>query len=309
MKFWKVFCFSAAFVACVELGAFVSSDATCDKNTKKTPVNTGKYVVCPHIKVQYDTVNVTDKMIKNFGIISAGTFHPNSGRVLVSYFQTDSRNPLTRRFCDVSNTQIRLVQRHEMEHARKANLTKNVGMYSPAVRAAIAAQNEIMAPAAEIIEAMDYRYKTGAPYPSQRSYILNADAEIMDLSQRENLAWPLDYNDTRVADIVMKHAATRFFSEIKRGVYRNTLVRAAQPNTKFFPYITNDMCDPCAVALFNPGMGMWAPLWQFQSLRGDVNLWNAASASQRDAMMDSVASIVHKFTGQKLKNYKNTKTR
>ena len=54
---------------------------------------------------------------------------------------------------------------------------------------------------------------------------------------------------------------------------------------------------------------MWAPLWQFQSLRGDVNLWNAASASQRDAMMDSVASIVHKFTGQKLKNYKNTKMR
>ncbi len=309
MKFSKIYRLTASFVAGIVIGGILFSDAPAENNIKKDekkPEKTGK-VICPNIALQYDTVYVTDDMIDNFKVMSAGVFMPYSGRVHISYFKTDSRRPITQRFCSQSNDQIRLVRRHELEHVRKANLTKNTVHFSPTVRAAIAAQNEIMAPASEIIEALDYHYETGHPYPTNKSFILYADREITDLAMRQNLSWPLDFNNPQIADIVMKYAAFRFFSEINRGLYKKTLSRAVELNNKKDVYITNNMCDDCAPIMFHPEIGMWAPLWQFKSLRGDVNIWNAASIAQKQQLLRSVDSIVQKITGKKAYFFVNTK--
>ena len=311
MKFREIYHLTVSFVVGMVSGAGIFLDTTVNNDVKKDekkPVNTGK-IIRPNIKVQYDTVSVTDEMIDNFPIMSAGIFKPYSGHVHISYFTTDSRRPLTQRFCNQTNDQIRLVRRHEMEHARKANLTKNTVHFSPTVRAAIAAQNEIMAPASEIIEALDYHYETGHPYPTNKSFILYADREITDLAMRENLSWPLDFNNPQIADIVMKYAAFRFFSEINRGLYKKTLSRALQTNTRVAPYITNNTCDELASFMFFPEIGMWAPLWQFKSLRGDVNIWHAASFAQKQQLLNSVDSIINTVAGKNRYFFINMKIR
>lgn len=262
------------------------------------PANTGNSP--SYIYEQIDTIKVSDDMMKKTGSLAAGVFMPESGKIKLYYFQHVGTNVKVRNFCKSNNQQMRLVLRHEKEHARKANLTKNIWYYPPHIRGAIAAQNEIIAPAAEIIEALDYRFETGKAFPTNKNFIKKADNLITSTATKQNLTWPLNYNDQQLADIIMECATERFTSEIKRGLYKTTIKKAINNCNIPKKYITNNLCNEYQQIMFCPCLGEWGPMWQFESKHGTINIWDAASSEQKKKLTNTVDSIVTVLAG---KNY------
>ena len=231
----------------------------------------------------------------------------NTGKIIIKHFETNSTNPRTVRFCNNNNAQATLVLRHEKEHARKANITKNLWYYSPKTRGMIAAQSEIIAPAAEIIEALDYRYEMKLPIPSNRKFIKKADRLIITEAKKQNLQWPLDFNNQQIADIIIQCATEQFLNEINRGLYKTSIYNAIQTQKPGI-YVTNNLCNEYNKFLFNPRLNLWAPLWQFESRAGSVNLWNAASQEQKNKMLTTIDSLVCAIAGKNQLILSNTKT-
>lgn len=260
------------------------------------PVNAGN--LPSYIYEQTDTIKVSDDMMKKAGSFAAGVFMPESGKIKLYYFQHIGTNTKVRNFCNSNNRQMRLVLRHEKEHARKANLTKNIWYYSPNTRGAIAAQNEIVAPAAEIIEALDYRFETGHRFPTNKNFIKKADDLIIKAATEQRLTWPLNYNNQQLADIIMECATERFVSETKRGLYKTTIKNAINNCDIPRKYITNNLCNEYNQIIFCPHLGAWGQMWQFESKHGPVNIWDAASSEQKKKLINTVDSIVMVLTGQ-----------
>lgn len=297
-----------SLTATMIIGLGMTSGPRTDSFSQKKPANTGPKQLYSHIHTYIDTLNITDSTLKSKTILANGIFFPYTGKIQINYMKTNSTTPKIQRFCQANNNQIRLTIRHEKEHARKANLTKNTWFFEPSVRGAIAAHNEIMAPAAEIIEALDYRYETGEAYPTSKIFIRDADKIIVTEAQKHNLAWPLDFNNPHIARLVMRCATERFAKEVKRGVYRKAISDAVlKYNDK--QYITNDLCDSYRALVFKPQWNMWGPMWEFTSLRGPVNLWNAVDSEQKSKLTNTVDSIVTSIAGKKSMFFKYTKTR
>lgn len=243
----------------------------------------------PELKFRVDTIDVTDDNFKELSARGAGgVYFSGSNTVTVKYFRTNSQKTLIKRYCQVNNDLFRLNKRHEMEHARKYDYVHNKQGFAPYVRSKIAAMNETMAPASEIIEALDYHYETGKCYPSKKDFIVHADSAIVSIMQKYNLSWPVNYRNPLIADAVLKYAAEGFASAVNRGYYKYTMQKAY-----------NQCCEgstlhaPVYPSLFyNPTLDMWGPLYTFQTVYGDVDIFNSATFVGRQNLIDSIDSIV-----------------
>lgn len=300
------FTFLHSLSATILTGLFANMVLGTIFNDAKKPENAGNKI--PYIITKIDTVNIPGNPFKTPPSFTAGVFMPTSHKIKINYFTTSSTDPRVKRFCTQNNAQMRLILRHEKEHARKANLTKNTWFYAPITRGAVAVQNEIVAPAAEIIEALDARYETGKPFPTNRSFIALADKRIVQYATEHNLEWPLDFNNQKIADIIIECATERFTKELKRGMYKQTILSAIKECHVPINYITNNMCDKNNHFMFNPSINAWGPMWQFDSKRCPVNIWNAASQQQKNKLITTVDSIVLSIAGQNKIFLNNTKT-
>lgn len=276
----------------------------------KMPGNAGKYNIgstqkeikkrispAPEITVFTDSVYVSNENFDQVRATAAGgLFVPSDNSVHVSYFYTDSKDKKIKDYCYINNVISPMVFRHEMEHARKAALTKLTFCHSPFSRAKIAAVNEIMAPAAEIIESLDYRFLSGRPYPLLKIFVRDADSEIMRIMCEDKMDWPVNFNNQKIADVVLKYSTQRFLGELRRGVYRSAIVReATKPSVKYTP---NNKCDMRQCILFNPQFDCWGPMFQFDAVRGPVNIWDSASMSAKMDFINTLDSVVFAVAGK-----------
>lgn len=290
MKFKRLYFLSYAFILSA-LPAAVSC-ITPDKKDAKTPTNIGKIIPRPQITYMVDTITVNDSNFNQiYSKTPAGLFFPQTNKVVVKYFKPDSKNQRIKNFCDNNNKMIPLVRRHEFEHARKANLTKQTDFYNPYIRGKIAASNEIIAPAAEIIEALDWRHTHGRAFPATKNFICDADREIVAIMDSLHLPWPVDFNTPAIADIVIKYALKRFTDEFGRGQYVTTVQHAIK-NSKQPKYTPNAQCNITSTALFAPLLDDWGALWEFESARGSVNIWKAATSDYRTKLQLTLDSCV-----------------
>lgn len=284
------FCFPAIIIS----AAFGCGIATTSlKKDAKTPVNAGKilYNLTP-VTYAIDTVVFDDDaVIREHRTVVQGLYCPATHKVTTFYLVNKSKNARLQKFCDETNAMAPLTLRHEQEHARKMALVGMGHMFPDLTRGEIAATNEIVAPAAEIIAAVDWRCAHGAPIGAAKKFVRNAEREIYALADSLNLPWPIDFNQPAIAEIVMKHAMARFTSEFNRGQYVTT-VRDATRKRYGRTYPPNNMCDLTQIFNFMPQYGLWAPMWEFESNRGRVNIWNAVSEKTRRETIFKLESFV-----------------
>ena len=222
---------------------------------------------------------------------------PYENRVVVYHFEPMDTTARVQRFCNNNNQMKPLVQRHEVEHARKAIFTRQDRLHTSYVRGQIAAMNEIIAPASEIIEALDWRATHGRRFPVLSNCLARADRDIVRMADTLGMTWPLDFNRPEIATLVMKYALQKFQIEFNRGIYRTTIRRATE-SISDKKYIPNDQCGfPFQDMLFCPESDMWAPMWSFNSLRGRVNLWMFADAAMRKKLLGDVDNFVETASG------------
>lgn len=300
MKFRYLAHLSVSFILGVT--SIIAAQTTQENNSKK-PANTGKTQLRP-LKYITDTVYVTPetKITK----CAAGRFVPATNTIIIYYFIPKTPNEQLEKTCNLNNTSKRYVLRHEYEHARKAALTKHTEHLSPMTRARVAALNEVMAPAGEIVEAIEAQhYETQTEKPG-RKFIKNALTEINDQCKPNNIS-PYFYTQ-QVADIIMKHATQHYVNQTADGTYIHGL-RKAYFNNKKSAYKPNLECAKINKAMFIPQVNMWAPLWDFETKYGTINLWELATKKQKQEMMQKIDSIIYKTTGQNSILLKRHKTR
>ncbi len=245
------------------------------------------------IKVRIDTLNVTDENYKQITTKgAAGVFFPGSNTVVVYHFNAASNSRRVVNYCNYSNNLRPLYLRHELEHARKRDLVHNTGRFSAVSRAEIAAINEIMAPASEIIEAVDYHARTGKRFPNVKPFIARADSVIFQTPG----VFPgyINYNYQPVADAVITYATENFLNSVNRGYYTHTVRKAYNNKTSFKK---QQYIDFASYLTFNPDQNKWNPIWEFESDAGVCNPYKNASWSARQKMMQRVDSVVCSATG------------
>lgn len=248
----------------------------------------------PDLKVRIDTLNVTDKNFKQITTTgAAGVFFSNTNTVVVYHFNAATDSSYIVNYCDFCNNQRPLYMRHELEHARKKNLTHNTDRFSQISRAEIAAINEIVAPASEIIEAVDYHARTGKRFPSAKAFITQADSAITQALGGGILPGYVNYNYRPVADIVIKYATENFINSVGRGYYKHTIRKAYNRKTPLMP---KKYTDPITYFTFNPDYNKWEPLWDFESNAGKCNPYRNASWSVRQKLIERVDSVVCSVT-------------
>ncbi len=270
------------------------------KHARDTDIERAKilsYKSRPKLEVKIDTLNLSrENFAKKFPSAVAGLFFPTRNEVVVTYFNPMDNADYVNRTCAHMNGMLQLTMRHEMEHARKAHLTKILSpYYSAQTRARIAAMNETMAPASETIEALDYQYKTGTPIPSSKIFVVEACDSILKITGKQIQNTPINFNDQKIADIVIINALNRFKSEIKKGQYVTTLQREYYNKAPIL-YTPHQDCDPFLKLIFHPEFDMWAPMWQFETAGGQANLWLAASDKTRQKTLNTIDSIIQTNT-------------
>ena len=190
--------------------------------------------------------------------------------------------------------------RHEREHARKAILTRKTENYTPYVRAQIAALNEIMAPAAEIVEGIEYCIENNNNIPQAKKFIIDACQEIIAYKQNSKTFTGILFYDSAVSDIIIKYATKDFLSSVKRGFYVNSIAKAYK--NKPIDYTPNKECYKFNRCFFCPQLNMWDPLWEFETKNGPINPWRSASEKTRQETINTVNKLVcetlakHKIT-------------
>ncbi len=331
MNFKKLFSLSAGFVLTlasgVVLGMFYrTGQEGADKSS--APLNSS-YNLLPDLSICTDTTLVTSD---NWSKLAAGVFLPTQNKVIVYHFVPADTAKWLPHWCAVQNDASRVVARHEVEHARKANIVQNVQGLSGYSRAQMAIMNETMAPAAEIVEAMTYRMETGRRFPIDRRFLFRADSMIMAWHSLFGALGPMiDLGRPEIADIILRASIDKFVMDYGRGIY-HTKVRNelnARPRAKYTPhrYCDNNMFSHCC-----PQINDWGALWtfevtpfikngnvlrQFTLPRGcflpcySVDLWNSATQSARDYVLQKVDSciMVEMNPGQMLQNKVFTKSR
>lgn len=318
MKFKKIHSLSAALavtISALGVGTYVANGMptaeTAPKRIVRTPAKQ-EYRIEP-LKYRIDTIPVTDENYAHVvNRVPAGLFLPDKNTVTVSYFKPESQSEKVQNFCNWNNRAMQLTARHEKEHARKMRFTHlERHRSSPFVRGEIALVNEIMAPAAEIIEAIDYHYKTGEVFPSAKSQPRQADAAISALPSTMNYMFPVDFNNPAVADIVLEYALAQFKRFFNAGWYHSSVANAAK-NKARLALPMNNTCLTVEAGIFMPDAGFWDPMWSFESLRGPVNLWRSASPAMRKKLMREIETMTAQAireSGQILMCVQKTKTR
>lgn len=294
----KKYLYSLLTTYMATLGALSSCKhpGTSDEKTSQKPAKTYVY------KTRIDTVNVTDENFEHTKAkIPGGLFSSSTNTVILKYFQTKSENPHIVKFCKLNNSLHRLILRHEVEHARKRYLISNATLFSCFSRAQVAVANEIVAPAAEIIEAIDYHASTGKRLPQKR-FISHADHAI---SKIPGISMPgyINFNYQPVADAVITYALEGFLDAFSRGYYKSTINKAYNKKTN----LTINTPVPYMFFSFNPDWGQWDPIWEFESNAGSCNPYRNASWAVRQKLMRAIDLVTHQATntGKFKEFYKN----
>ncbi len=273
----------------------------CDTDThpqKPTPKKIEAYKPLPPVKIVYDTVEITPK---NYGkVFLGGQYLPHEHTVHITYAKPASNHAFITKYCERINASNNEIKAHEIEHARKAYLTKNTNQYDAITRVKIAIMNEIMAPAAEIICAADTRHKTGRPSQSTHRTIKIADSLIYNtIAKHHPINGQINFNNQQIADIILEHATNRYFYDINRGLYISTLRHELRRKNKYVKTPMNELSNPTIQGVFLPQCGIWAPLWQFDAACGSVNLWHAASPAAKRKLIERIDSLVDKLIAEK----------
>ena len=277
----------ASLSSCNELNASANT-----AQPKKKQINKVCIYKKPELKLRIDTLNVSDDNLKKITTQgAAGVFFPGTNTVLVYHFNPASDSAYIQRYCEHNNNLRALVTRHELEHARKSDLTHNTEFFSAVGRARVAAINEIMAPASEIIEAVDYHARTGKTYPDAKSFIVQADSAIIQ-AMGPFMPGYVNYNYRPVADAVITYALKSFLNSVERGYYIHT-VRKAYNNRPALNKPTSNLMN---TFLFNPDHNLWDPIWEFQSTAGSCNPYKTASWTVRQELMQKVDSVIYSCT-------------
>ncbi len=278
--------------------------SSCTKKAQKKPAKIERCVVRrPELRTRIDTIEITDdnyrQKIKHS---AAGVFFPTRNMILINYFVTNSHDQRLIDFCNQNNANYKLVMRHEQEHARKAHLTKTTDKYPPHIRGQIAAMNEIMAPAGEIIEALEYRNKIGMSLKTNRTFVTAAEKEITQHTNTQRI--PIIFHNTYVANTIIKHATERFLSELNRGIYKTTIRREIKKKTQFkaYEYYAIDFG-------FHPQAGIWDSMWEFETSQGRLNLWALATLDARMETIQKINAEIDKITSENVNFLTISKTR
>lgn len=300
MKFRKMFSLSVVLSTGLVLGGAAAFFETDTPGKKQKPV---QFMTRPDLKIKTDTIYMTNENFDSLSkTLDVGQFRPMSNSVYMFVFKyDDTANPRVKRNCDKWNGAARVVLRHEMEHARKADAVYNIKKrLSRWDRARVAIMNETMAPAAEIIESQEYRMETGMCFPAKRIFLWPADSMIMarhNQIHNENARFkPVDFSDSLTADIVLKCAINQFVRDYNRGFYRFVIQRNLKSQYPM-PYTPNNQCDKIP-AEYAPEMNQWGALWTYDInapwyIRRRVDVWNSATDAARQYVISKVDSIVN----------------
>ena len=305
MKYSENVLLSISAIVFMMLIVMATNSVSTQKITVKIPANTGMPAWPQKLNFTHDTIYVSRQ---NFDTIKKryilGSFDRYKNRIKINHYLAQDSTTEIKNFCTHIHTRLVTVMRHEMEHARKAALV-NKPVYSGITRARVEVFNEMVSCTAEIIAAMDYEFDTGQIYPGLDKLTRAARNDILAEIRAQNLEWPIDFNNPKIADITVRHAGEYFlkYSSLYRKAISEKLTGIQ------LPYTPSDRCEMTQYQLFNPDLNVWAPLWQFESRRGTVNPWIYASDSTRNILISKADSVVKKFAGQNPLFNKNTKTR
>lgn len=300
MKFKKLLSLSAVLVTGLTMSVpwLVRDGERSDSNDgHKQEV----YSLWPDLKFKTDTLHITNENFQSrFMRASAGIFVPGDNSVHLTYITYDSTaNALVKANSDAANEAARVVLRHEMEHARKANITQNIAQLSPWNRARLAIMNESMAPAGEIIESQEYRLETGERFPQNRNFLWEADSLIMarhnQIHHGNGKFKPVDFSDPVIADILLDKAVDKFAKDHKKGFYKSKIKKELQ-GVKRPVYKPHNQCDPL-VFVYAPDANQWGALWTYDvsapwHMKRRVDVWNSATITARHRAINKVDSII-----------------
>lgn len=301
MKFKKILSLSAVLTASLVMsGDVFLKEKTNDSFADETKVETVKPVIYPDLKFKTDTMHLTNE---NFDVIYpravAGLFFPQTNEISITYFECDDNaSDRIKRTCEMGNQGVRVVKRHEMEHARKANIVYNTPGLSRWDRARVAAMNEVMAPASEIIESQEYRLETGERFPQDRQFLWKADSLIMERHNQLTYGFgknvPVNFSDPIIADIILNSAVDKFAAVHKRGFYKKAIKRELMG--RLVKYTPNTQTDR-DFSFFSPQYNQWGAMWTYDVstpwyIKRRVDIWNSATVAARMRVINKVDSIV-----------------
>lgn len=260
----------------------------------KEPVKTETVVRLPELKVVTDTLRINDKNFdKERKTCAAGLFTSYNNKVSVRYFVDETSDRRAKYWCDRNNELLPIVLRHEMEHARKANLVHGSEYHSPYVNAQIAAMNEVMAPVSEAIEAIDRHcvYGRTVPHGNNLPQIANL---VMDAHNQTPFHFnTVDFSNQHIADLVLNFGMDKFVASVNRGFYKWT-IRKKLDSVKSTKYTPNTECDFIASLFFLPECDMWGPMFTFDTAgREKVDIWNSASEKTRQRVLQRLDSVIY----------------
>ncbi|MBD5400617.1 hypothetical protein HDR61_02635 [bacterium] len=303
MKFKKYLSLSVTFVlglsmAGVALGLNQKNDAS-EKNNNATQIPKAQQRV--ELKHINDTMYVTDKSMS--ATCASGVFEPGSNSVTVRYFVPADTSLRVRRFCDMNNSLRRQTYRHEMEHARKVLLTKAQNK-SPIVSARVAAMNEIMAPASEVVQTADDLFYKGIPCP-QYVRTQNGCNAVLTANKTSSMGrFIVDYTNPAVADAVLEYGVEKFMFSFNKGVYRTT-IRKKLDGVKTAKYKNvHSEADVSLLIGHVPENDWWGPMFTYTTANGrQVDIWNSATPQMRKRVLERVDSAIKALArpGEKLK--------
>lgn len=270
---------------------------------KKIPENPGKNA--PELVIKTDTIHLRTK--QDLQGRALGTFYSNTNTLYTYYFIADTDDKDVIAFCKRQNELRPMTLRHEFEHARKAILTKKTREFPPYIRAQIAAFNEIVAPASEIIEALEYSRSHNMKLPPAKKFVIDACNEIFNTSYNPALLAPIDFNNQKISDIIIKHATQYYINTIKGGTYETSVKNAYT----MIPceYTPNKECYKYNSSFFMPQFNIWDPLWDFNTKYGPINPWRTASEKCKQETIAKVNEIIGQVLAKNNVLLHNTKTR
>ena len=124
-----------------------------------------------------------------------------------------------------------------------------------------------------------------------------ADTAIFARNKTNIYPKTINFKDQEIADLVIHYATQKFLNSLKCGTYRRTIDRAPYRTMKYIP---NSTCNTISMVGFMPELNMWAPMWEFETEAGTVNIWNSASKQARDRLIAVVDSVINpEFAGNK----------
>ena len=237
--------------------------------------------------VEVDTFYIDSAGAKK--CVALGYFTPCTNKIVIRYFKPKDNSEKAKKFCEHHNALRDLIYLHEMAHAQKAAIIHSPENKSPYKRAQLAVMNEIMAPAAEIIGAIEYRQKHTTQHPQLGQKTSMADIAITKLNN--NMLKGLNpFKRQEIADTIMHYATQKFLCGFKQGIYRNTIQKA--------PY-----CEKAygikyrdSINIIRPNFeldtNIWEAVWQFNTSFGRINIWTEASQESRDRLLETVDSVI-----------------